>query len=222
MKTDYQLRQDVAAELAWDPSIRHEDIAVSAKEGVVTLGGTVDTYAQRYAAERAIERVAGVRGIANDIAVKLHKFNDRSDAEIAHAALTALKADVEVPDDKITVKVSKGWLSLQGKVNWQFQRNAAERAVRYLTGVKGIANNIAVDLNPIPSDITFRIEEALKRRAEIDASHISVEIKDHRVMLRGTVRSLAEKNDAKRAVWGAAGVNEVQDQLIIEPGVPAM
>lgn len=217
MKTDYQLRQDVAAELAWDPSIRHEDIAVSAKEGVVTLGGTVDTYAQRYAAERAVERVAGVRAIANDVVVKVDKFSDRSDSEIAHAALACLKADIEVPDDKITVKVSKGWLSLHGNVSWQFQRSAAERAVRYLAGVRGIVNNIVADVKPMPADIKFRIEEALKRSAETDASHITVEVKNNRVTLRGNVRSLAEKNDATRAAWAAAGVTEVQDLIIVEP-----
>jgi osmotically-inducible protein OsmY len=221
MKTDNELQKDVATQLAWEPGIGHEDIAVAAKDGVITLGGTVDTYAQRYAAERAVERVKGVRAIANDLTVKLDKTSERSDSEIAHAAVTALRADVEVPDERITAKVSKGWLSLQGEVNWQFQRNAAERAVRYLAGVKGIANGIRVAATPARADIKLRIEAALKRAAEVDAGHIGVETEGHLVTLRGTVRSLAEKNDASRAAWGTLGVNQVANLLVVEPWVLA-
>jgi osmotically-inducible protein OsmY len=221
MKTDNELQKDVATQLAWEPGIGHEDIAVAAKDGVITLGGTVDTYAQRYAAERAVERVKGVRAIANDLTVKLDKTSERSDSEIAHAAVTALRADVEVPDERITAKVSKGWLSLQGEVNWQFQRNAAERAVRYLAGVKGIANGIQVAATPARADIKLRIEAALKRAAEVDAGHIGVETEGHLVTLRGTVRSLAEKNDASRAAWGTLGVNQVANLLVVEPWVLA-
>ncbi len=222
MKTDKDLQRDVSIELAWDPSVRHEDIAVAAREGVVTLGGTVDTYAQRYSAERAVERVIGVRAIANDLMVKLDKNTERSDSEIAHAAVAVLQADVEVPDQKITVKVSKGWLSLHGEVAWQFQRDAAERAVRYLSGVKGLVNNIQVAATPTRADVKTRIEEALRRSAAADAGHISVLTDGHRITLKGTVRSLAEKNDALRAAWAAPGVNEVVNQLLVEPFVVAM
>lgn len=222
MKTDKDLQRDVSIELAWDPSVRHEDIAVAARDGVVTLGGTVDTYAQRYSAERAVERVIGVRAIANDLTVKLDKNTERSDSEIAHSAVAVLQADVEVPDQKITVKVSKGWLSLHGEVAWQFQRDAAERAVRYLSGVKGLVNNIQVAATPARADVKTRIEEALRRSAVADAGHISVLTDGHRVTLKGTVRSLAEKNDAVRAAWGAPGVNEVVNQLLVEPFVVAM
>lgn len=222
MKTDRELQRDVVTELAWDPSVRHEDIAVAAKDGVVTLGGTVDTYAQRYSAERAVERVVGVRAIANDLGVKLDKFSERSDSEIAHAALTALRADVEVPDQKITIKVAKGWLSLQGEVGWQYQRNAAERAVRYLAGVKGLVDNIHVTAAATPADIKMRIEQALRRAAITDAGHITVHTEGHRVTLQGSVRSMAEKNDAARAAWAASGVNEVANMLQVEPMVAAM
>ena len=220
MKTDNELQRDVATELSWNPSIQHEDIAVAAKDGVITLGGTVDTYAQRYAAERAVERVKGVRAIANDLTVKLDKTSERSDSEIAHAAVTALRANVEVPDERITAKVSKGWLSLQGEVNWQFQRDAAARAVRYLAGVKGIANGIRV-ATTARADVKLRVEAALKRGAEVDAGHIGVETEGHLVTLRGTVRSLAEKNDASRAAWGTLGVNQVVNLLVVEPWVLA-
>ena len=217
MRTDKELQGDVATELAWDPSIRHEDIAVAAKDGVITLGGTVDTYAQRYAAERAVERIKGVRAIANDLAVKMDRNTDRSDSEIAHAAVAALSADIEVPDQRITAKVTRGWLSLQGEVNWQFQRLAAERAVRYLGGVKGIVNNITVAATPTREDVKHRIEAAMKRTAEVDAARVAVETEGHKVTLRGTVRSLAEKNDASRAAWAAAGVNQVENLLVVEP-----
>jgi osmotically-inducible protein OsmY len=186
---------------------------------VVTLAGTVDTYAQRYAAERAVERVKGVRAIANDLAVKLDKATERSDAEIAHAAVSALRTDIEVPDQRVTAKVAKGWLTLQGEVNWQFQRDAAERSVRYLAGVKGIVNNIQVAATPTRTDVKVRIEEALKRAAEVDAGHITVETEGHRVTLRGTVRSLAEKNDASRAAWAAPGVTQVTNQIEVNPQV---
>jgi osmotically-inducible protein OsmY len=221
MKTDLELQKDVATELAWDPSIRHEDIAVAAKDGVITLGGVVDSYAQLYTAERAAARVLGVRGVANELTVKLDKIHDRSDSEIAHAAVAALRADIEVPDQRITVKVTRGFLSLQGEVNWQYQRNAAERAVRYLAGVKGIVNNILVAATPTRTDVKKRIEDALNRAAELDAGKVMVEIEGHRVTLRGTVRSLAEKNDASRAAWAASGVNEVVNLLTVEPFVLA-
>ena len=217
MKTDLELQKEVATELAWDPAIRHEDIAVTARDGVITLGGTVDTYAQQYAAERAAERIKGVRAVANDLVVKLDKSHDRSDSEIAHAALTALRADIEVPDHRITIKVIKGFVSLKGEVASQYQRKAAERAVRYLAGIKGVTDNILVSATPTRSDVKNRIEDALARTAELDANRIGVEIAGHRVTLRGTVRSLAEKNDASRAAWSAVGVNEVVNLMVVEP-----
>jgi osmotically-inducible protein OsmY len=217
MKTDLELQKDVATELAWDPSISHEDIAVAARDGVVTLGGTVDSYAQHYAAERAAGRVKGVRAVANDLVVKLDKRHDRSDAEIAHQALTALKTDIEVPHQRITITVIKGFISLQGEVPWHYQRDAAARAVRYLPGVKGVTNNIVVAAVPLRAEVKVRIAEALARSVERDSNRIEVGVEGHRVTLRGTVRSLAEKNDASRAAWGATGVNEVVNLIEIEP-----
>ena len=207
MRTDNELRTDVLAELNWDPSIRHEDIATAVKDGVITLAGTVDTYAQRYAAERAAERVHGVRGIVNDVTVK------------AHAALDALRWNIQVPDERVTVRVADGWVTLDGQVDQWFQKQAAERAVRFLTGVRGVTNQIALRPLPTPTDIKQRIRASLKRQAELDADLISVEVSGSRITLGGSVRSLAERREAERAAWNAPGVTRVDSELKIYPFV---
>jgi osmotically-inducible protein OsmY len=217
MRTDSELRTDVVAELSWDPSIRDEDIATAVKDGVVTLAGIVDTYAQRYAAERAVERVNGVRAIANDLTVKLPGAMEQSDADIAHAAVNALRWNIQVPDERIKAKVTNGWLTLEGEVDWYFQKEAAERAVRYLTGVKGVKNLIALRVMPTPADVMQRIRASLKRHAELDADQITVETTGSRLMLRGTVRSVAERRDAERAAWNAPGVTRVDNDITVSP-----
>jgi osmotically-inducible protein OsmY len=222
MKADSALQQDVVSELTWEPSIRDEDVAVAVKDGVVTLAGTVDTYAQRYAAERAAARVKGVRAIANELMVKLSRTTERSDSEIAHAALNALKVDIEVPDPRIRLKVANGWITLNGDLDWNYQRLAAERAVRYLTGVKGIVNSITLAPAPTRADVRDHIEAALTRQAEIDASHVMVDIDGHTITLRGKVRSLAEKNDAASAAWAASGVTSVVNHIEVDPPVFAV
>jgi osmotically-inducible protein OsmY len=219
MRTDSELRTDIIAELSWDPSIRNEDIATSIKDGVVTLAGSVDTYAQRHAAERAVERVKGVRAIANDLRVKL--LMEQSDADIAHIALNALRCNVQVPDERIRVKVTNGWVTLEGEVDRYYQKEAAERAVRYLTAVKGLSSQIVLRATPIPADIKQRIRGALKRQAELDADHVTVETSGSRVILRGTVRSVAERRDAERATWNAPGVTRVDNDINVSPPVVA-
>ena len=216
MKTDMQLQRDVIEELAWQPNIREAEIGVAAKSGVVTLSGFVDSYAQKYAAARAAERVHGVRAIADDLTVKLPKSHLRSDTDVAHAALSALKWDVEVPDSRIQVLVDDGWVSLDGAVDWQFQRSAAEKAIRSLTGVKGVINRISVQQPNVSAyEVNQRIEEALKRSAAIEADRISVDARHGKVVLRGTVRSWAEREDAERAAWAAPGVSEVDDEIAV-------
>ena len=215
MKTDSQLHKDLVDELRWDPRVKEAEIAVSAKGGVVTLAGTVDTYAQKYAAERVVERVSGVRAIADDLNVKLQNSLLRSDTDIAHAAVNALRWDTEVPDEKITVKVHDGWVSLKGEVEWNFQKSAAERVTRYLAGVKGISNIITVKPRVSADEVKSKIEAALKRSAEFDAKHITVEALGNKVTLTGTVRSWTERSDAERAAWAAPGVSEVEDRLAI-------
>jgi osmotically-inducible protein OsmY len=221
MRADRELRMDVLAELSWDPSIRDEDIATAVKDGVITLAGTVDTYAQRYAAERAVERVKGVKAIVNDVTVKLPGAMERSDPDIAHAAVNALQWDIQVPEDRIQVKVTNGWLTLEGEVDRYYQKEAAERAVGYLMGVKGVSSLITVRPTPTPADVKQRIRASLQRQAELEADQISVETDGTLVRLRGTVRSLAERSNAARAAWNAPGVTKVENELTVSPLVPA-
>ena len=215
MKTDMQLQRDVIEELRWDPAVGRAEIGVAASDGVVTLSGEVDSFAQKFAAERAARRVAGVRAVAEEVGVKLRTTTKRTDTELAHAAVNALQWDTEVPDDRITVRVEDGWIALEGTVEWQYQRAAAERAVRYLTGVKGLANLITVKPRASVQDIRAKIETALKRTAELDAHAIQVEASHGTVRLTGRVRSWAERNDAEQAAWSAPGVSKVEDRLLV-------
>jgi osmotically-inducible protein OsmY len=222
MKTDIELRRDVVAELNWEPSIRDEDIAVAVKGGVVTLAGTVDTYAQRYAAERSVERIHGVKAVVNDLAVKLTAGIIRSDPEIAHAALTALEWDVQVPQEGIKVRVANGHVTLDGEVQWQYQRQAADRAVRNLAGVKGVTNLIRVLEAATLKDVREHIQDALRRQAEADANQLTVEVTGHVVRLQGTVRTVAEKRRVENAAWRARGVTRVENMLTVDPLLPAL
>ena len=215
MKTDLQLHKDVLDELRWDPRVNEAEIGVSAKGGVVTLSGSVQTFAQKYAAERAVERVTGVRAVADDLHVRPTGSFLRNDTDIAHSVINALAWDIEVPADKITAKVEAGWITLKGEVNWNYQKVAAERAVRYLGGVKGISNLIDVKPQVSPTEVKAKIEAALKRNAELDAKLINVETSAGKVTLKGNVRSWAERADAEHAAWAAPGVKEVDDRLVV-------
>ena len=215
MKTDTELRHDIQDELKWDPRVADAEIGVAVKDGVVTLSGYVENFAQKYAAERAVERVAGVRAIAEELQIKLPSSFERADTEIAHKAVDALEWDIEVPDQTIKVKVEKGWVTLEGQADWQYQRTAAERAVRYLTGVRGVTNRIRLKSRVSSYDVSQHIKDALRRTAEVDANRVQVEAREGKVTLRGTVRSYAEMRDAERAAWSATGVTEVDDKLMI-------
>ena len=219
MRTDMEIQQDVVAELKWDPSLRDDDVAVSVRDGVVTLAGFVDSYSDKWRAERVASKVKGVRGIANDLEVRLPARASRTDPEIARAAVDALKWNINVPDDRITVKVSNGWVTLEGDVDWYFQKEAAERAVRDITGVKGVTNLVALRSRTSPTDLKERIREALQRAALFDADRITVEVQGTKAVLRGTVRSYAEMVEAERAVRNAPGITEVENRLTVDPSV---
>jgi osmotically-inducible protein OsmY len=214
-RTDQQIQADVLDELKWEARVQPNEIGVAVKEGVVTLTGWVDSLQKKWAAEEAALRVRGVRGVANDIEVRLPTMAERTDADIATAALAALKWDALVPDDRVKVTVSKGWVTLEGEVDWQFEKVDAERAVQRLAGVRGVTNLITVKSRPKPQDFKKKIEDALVRSAETDAQQISVEVQGSKVILRGTVRSWAEKKEAERVVWSAPGVTSVDNQIVI-------
>lgn len=216
MRTDQELHRDVVAELNWQPSLLDEVIGVAVKDGVVTLSGDVSTFAKKLDAEHAAEKVYGVKAVAMDLNVKLPSSFAHSDSEIAHAALEAMKWDVDVPDAKIRLTVEDGRILLEGQVDFQYQRQAAERAVRYLAGVKGVSNLITLKPKKVsPVEVRQKIKDAFKRSAEVDSSKISIESVDGKVVLKGNVRSWAERRDAENAVWAAPGVMQVDDRLAI-------
>lgn len=210
-KGDSQLQKDVIDELAFDPKVDGTNIGVAAKDGVVTLTGTVSSYPDKVAAERAVKRVAGVHGIAEELTVDIPSVYHRTDADIARAALAALDWNVTIPKDKVTVKVENGWITLEGELGWQYQKDAVRRAVEHLTGVRGVTN--AINLKPTVStgDVRAKIRQVFERAAEIDANRVQVDISDDVVTLRGDVHSWNEYDEATHAASSVPGVKSVKN-----------
>jgi osmotically-inducible protein OsmY len=217
MRSDFDIKRDVEDELRSDPDIDATDVALAVKDGVVTLTGFVRSFRQKRKAGEDVKRVAGVVGLVNDIEVRLPIINRRPDPEIARDAVEAIKRDLPSSWEKIRAVVDDGWITLEGEVEWQYQRERAEEAVWGVRGVKGVVNRIEVRPRVPPVDIKRKIEEALRRAAELDASQIKVETKESEVILRGTVRSWAERDEAERAAWNAPGVSKVDNRIRVVP-----
>lgn len=213
MKTDAQLKADVTDELAWDAAINATNIGVMVKDGVVTLTGHLDSFAEKHAVEHAVRRVAGVRGIAMELDVKLSASNQRSDSEIAHAATESLRLNSLVPDGVVQVEVENGWVTLTGEVDWSYQFASAEQCIRPLAGVRGLFNEITIKPRVSGEDITNQITAALTRQATREARHIGIEVEGGVVTLSGKVHSLAEHDAAIGVAFSAPGVSRVVDHL---------
>jgi osmotically-inducible protein OsmY len=217
MKSDSEIERDVKDELSWNPDLDATDIAVSVKKGVVTLTGFVRSYTDKFEAEAAAKRVSGVVAIANDIEVRMPSVDERPDPEIARDAVAAIKSQLPISSEKIKVIVKNGWITLEGQVEWQYQRSTAEHAVRRIKGLKGVSNMIQLKPHAQPSEIKRKIQEAFRRNAEVDSNRIIVEADGSVVTLKGTVRSWVEREEAERAAWAAPGVTSVVDQIVVSP-----
>ena len=217
MKTDAEIKKDVLAELAWQPEIDETQMGVIVEDGVVTLTGVVDSYVKKVAAEKAVKRLAGVRAVAEDIEIMYGSAYKKTDKEIAKAAADALEWNAIVPHEDIAVRVEDGRIFLEGKLQWAYQKEAAEKAVRNLLGVKGVNANKLEILQAIePAEVRERITQAFERSAEIEAKGIKIELDGHTVVLKGRVHSIKEKEDAERAAYNAPGVEAVKNQLVVQ------
>ncbi len=217
MKDDKDLQRDVLDELQWEPSLDAAEIGVTARDGVLTLRGALSSYNEKVTAEAVAKRVHGVRAVANDIEVRPRGTGERSDTDIAQASVAALRWTATVPDERIKLSVSKGWVTLEGDVDWHYQRQAAEESVHHLHGVRGVVNLIGIKPKASSSEVKQQIEAAFKRSAELDAKRIRVETHDGKVTLRGDVHTWSERKCAEQTAWAAPGVAQVENLITITP-----
>ena len=217
MKTDSELKLDVENELKWEPMVNEAHIGVTANGGVVSLAGHVLSFAEKYAAEKSAKRVYGVKAVANELDIRLHNGAMRSDEQIAQACLSALKNHSLVPYEKLKVVVSDGIVSLEGEVDWQYQRDAALNAVRDLIGVVSVTTRISIKARTLPKDVKNKIIAAFHRNADIDARRIEVQTQEGKVVLHGNVRSWSEREQAQSAAWAAPGVTAVENDIVVVP-----
>ncbi|HEY4513656.1 MAG TPA: BON domain-containing protein [Candidatus Paceibacterota bacterium] len=215
MKTDKQIQQDVMDELEWDPEIDSSEIGVAVRNGIVTLSGQITSYAKKLAAEKAAKRIKEVKGIAEELVVKIPSHGKRTDSEIADAIVRALKWNTSIPDEKIKVKVEDGWVTLEGELNWEFQKDQAKQVVGEITGVVGIANLVTIKPRVKTDVVKGKIKEALERSADVEADRIQVEAEGSKVILKGKVRTWSEMNEVERAAWSAPGVTSVEDNMTL-------
>ena len=215
MKTDTQLQSDVMAELKWDPSFNAAEIGVEVKNGVVTLSGHVDKYAEKWAAERAAQKVAGVKALAIELDVALPGSSNRSDADIARTAENVLEWTTNWPKDHVKVMVEKGWVTLTGEIDYEYQRKLASSSVRHLMGVTGVSNQVTIKSKLTSSTVKADIEAALKRRAITDADEIMVTVNNSEVTLTGVVHSWSERDMVNDTVWNTSGVTDVNDNISV-------
>lgn len=222
MKTDATIKEDVLEELDWDPSIDNTKIGVIVNDGIVTLTGHVNTYAEKVAAEKVARNVYGVKAVVEEIEVKISGSGKRSDEDIAKAALNNLKWNTSVPENKIRLKVEDAWITLEGEAEWNYQKEAARKAVKDLAGVRGVTNLIKVEASIEPQNVKDKIRSAFERNATIDADNVNVRSVGHKIILSGAVQSWAEKKQAESAAWSAPGVTEVENDLSIRVREPAL
>jgi osmotically-inducible protein OsmY len=215
MRTDSEIKRDVESELKWDPELDATDIAVSVKASVVALSGYARRYADKYVAERVAKRVAGVHGVADDIEVRVPSSDKVADPEIARDAVAAIRAQLPYVADRIQVIANEGWVTLEGELEWNFERARAEAAVRHLKGVKWVRNQIHIRPKVMPAEVKRKIEEAFRRNAEVDAQHITVEASGGELVLKGSVRTWAERQEAQRVAWSAPGVTKVDNRITV-------
>jgi osmotically-inducible protein OsmY len=215
MERELELQRDVLDELAYEPSLDADEIGVSARDGVVTLSGQLDSYAAKIAAEDAAKRVRGVKAVALDLEVRIPSAMKHTDTDIARAAILALEWNATVPRDRVTLRVEDGWVTLEGQLDWDYQRQAAASAVRYLSGVRGVTNLILVKPKIATQQIKERIVGAFRRSADLDANTVRVEAVDGKVTLFGKVHSWSERSEAERAAWAAQGVSQVDNRITV-------